>query len=137
MSNTPTGYRFRLGNIRGAKLTPEQVVEIRERYWRGMESQGALCRAYGVSKETIGRVVRGETFQEYGGPVPGGREKPPAQELAEAAEDHAALSAPEPDGAAIAASLAKLNTLLPPDKQVGGEPAGEPPALPGDNDHDH
>jgi hypothetical protein len=130
--------KFRLGNIRNAKLTPEEVVEIRERYWHGMESQGALCRAYNVSRDTIGRVVRGESFQEYGGPVPGGREKPAAQRLAEAGEDRALMNdAPEPDGAAIAASLAKLNTLLPPDKQVGGEPAGETPTLPGDNDHDH
>ena len=126
--------KFHLSNLRGAKLTPDQVTRIRERYWNNMESQSALCREYGVSKETIGRVVRGETFQNVPGPVPGGRQKPEAQVLLESAQDHAAMSsAPEPDGAAIAASLAKLNTLLPLDRQIGGEPAGETPALPGDD----
>jgi hypothetical protein len=135
--------KFRLGNLRAAKLTPEEVVEIRERYWQDGETQSSLCHKYGVTIGTIGRVVRGETFQDYGGPVPYSREKPAAQRLAEAGEDRALMSnAPKPDDAAIAASIAKTIQFIekPPDRQIGGEPApdgakpaGETPALAGDN----
>jgi transcriptional regulator with XRE-family HTH domain len=48
-------------------LEPGQVLEIRERYSQG-ETQGSLCRAFGVSIGTIGRIVRGETWNQYQGP---------------------------------------------------------------------
>lgn len=40
-----------------AKLTDEQVREIRERYSRG-EVQTALARAFGVNQTTISLIVR-------------------------------------------------------------------------------
>ena len=42
-----------------AKLTDEQVREIRERYSRG-EVQTSLARHYGVNQTTISRIVRRE-----------------------------------------------------------------------------
>ena len=126
---------FRPGNTRNAKLMPADVLEIRELYWQQNWTQGALARRYHVNVMTIGRIVRGETWQHLGGVGyhAAATEAPVEQRLYEAAEDqHALGAAPEPDGAAIAASLAKLNTLLPPDKQVGGEPAPDG-AKPGDD----
>lgn len=48
------------GNTRAAKLTNAQVMEVRQRYAEG-ETQGALCRAFGMSVVQIGRIVRGES----------------------------------------------------------------------------
>jgi hypothetical protein len=132
--------KFRIGNVRAAKLTPEAVLEIRELYWQQNWTQGALARRFNVSIITIGRIVRGESWQKYPGVgYHEGADEPPAeQRLHEAAIDQMIMAgAPEPNEAEVAASFAKLNTLLPPDKQVGGEPAGETPVLLGDNDHDH
>lgn len=53
---------FRFKNTAAARLTPGQVVEIRERYAEG-ESQAALSRAFQVSVNQIGRIVRGESWQ--------------------------------------------------------------------------
>lgn len=44
-------------------LTPAQVAEIHRRYAMGA-SQGALAREFRVSVMTIGRLVRGETYQD-------------------------------------------------------------------------
>lgn len=46
------------------KLSAEQVQEIRARYQAGGVSYRTLAAKYGVSKETIGAVVRRETWQE-------------------------------------------------------------------------
>lgn len=59
--------KFGRFNTRAAVLTPEQVLEIRERYSQG-ETQGSLCRAFSVSIGTIGRIVRGETWNQHAGP---------------------------------------------------------------------
>ena len=53
--------KFGKGNIKAGKLTLSQVGEIRRAYAEGV-TQGALCRYYGVSIGTIGRIVRGETW---------------------------------------------------------------------------
>ena len=54
--------KFWLGNTKGSTLTPEQVMDIRLRYAQGNISQGALAREYRVTINTIGRIVRGESW---------------------------------------------------------------------------
>jgi uncharacterized protein YjcR len=54
---------FSRGNRRGAKLSPGQVLELREAYAAG-ETQGSLARKYGVSVGQVGRIVRGESWGE-------------------------------------------------------------------------
>jgi len=53
--------KFTKGNAARSKLTHEQVWAIRERYQQGGITQAALARQYGVTAETVGRIVRGET----------------------------------------------------------------------------
>lgn len=48
------------------KLTAEAVADIRKLYGEGA-TQGALSRYYGVSIGQIGRIVRGESWQEGAG----------------------------------------------------------------------
>lgn len=60
---------FRKGNITRATLTPEEVLRIREDYASGEWSQGALARRHLVGVGTIGRIVRGESWQQYRRPV--------------------------------------------------------------------
>jgi len=55
---------FSRRNIASAKLTPQSVLEIRQLYNDGW-SQGRLARHFHVSVITIGRVVRGESWQQY------------------------------------------------------------------------
>lgn len=59
--------KFERNHTKAAKLTGEQVQQIRQRYDDG-ESQSALCRSYGVSIGQIGRIVRRESWQGIGGP---------------------------------------------------------------------
>jgi len=51
------------------KLTPELVLEIRERYEAGGENTSELAREYGVSQTTISEVVRGLLWRHVGGPI--------------------------------------------------------------------
>jgi hypothetical protein len=100
--------------IRNAKLTPTQVLEIREKYWQQHYTQGALCREYEVSVVTIGRIVRGESWKAQGGPGyhANATERPAEQNLRESAEDHAIMAgSAKPSEAEIQASLAKLSKL--------------------------
>lgn len=57
------GHPFQRGNNKAAKLTGEQVIEIRERYAteRGL-SQPMLAREFGVSVNTIAKVVNGTSW---------------------------------------------------------------------------
>jgi hypothetical protein len=56
--------QFRKGNVRASKLTPERVADIRAKYAAGW-TQGRLARENQVSIGTIGRIVRGESWQAY------------------------------------------------------------------------
>lgn len=56
------------GNPRSAKVTPDQVLNIRRRYTQG-ETQSILARDYGLSVGQIGRIVRNEAHQNLD-PVP-------------------------------------------------------------------
>lgn len=55
---------FSRSNIRAAKLTPSLVLEIRQKYATGT-SQAALSREYGVGVGQVGRIVRGEAWQQF------------------------------------------------------------------------
>jgi len=48
-------------NTAAAKITPGQVMEVRERYAAGA-TQGALAREFQMSVGQIGRIVRGESW---------------------------------------------------------------------------
>ncbi len=49
-----------------ARLTWEQVTEIRRRFQAGETNKSALAREYGVAQPTIGRVVSGKGWTESG-----------------------------------------------------------------------
>src|ERR1017187_2812252 len=49
-------------------LTEKQVIEIRVRYAAG-EPSTLLAAEYGVSRATIGNIVRGERWRHVGGPI--------------------------------------------------------------------
>jgi len=59
---------FSKGHNASAKLTAEQVWQIRERYMAGGCTQASLCREYNVTIMTIGRIIRGETWQGLAAP---------------------------------------------------------------------
>lgn len=46
-----------------ARLTPEQVREIRRRGGRGKETSFVLAAEFGVNRSHISRIVRGETWE--------------------------------------------------------------------------
>jgi hypothetical protein len=54
---------FRQGNQRAAKLTAQGVLEIYRRSAAG-ESQAAISREMQISVGQVGRIVRGEVWQE-------------------------------------------------------------------------
>ena len=54
---------FQRGNVKGHKLTYQQVADIRLQYARGA-TQGALARQYKMSAVQIGRIVRGESWHQ-------------------------------------------------------------------------
>jgi len=85
--------REQRGNV---KLTKDDILNIRAAYHEG-RTQRELCQLYHVSITTIGRVVRGETWQWLGekgeGSAPyDGRPRGPGP-LTQAQEQDAVLSA--------------------------------------------
>jgi len=60
-------------------LDDETVIEIRRRYYREDITYKALGKEYGVSKELIGRVVRGDTREDLPLWPPYGQRKLPAK----------------------------------------------------------
>ncbi len=55
---------FNRHNNRAAKVTHTIVLEMRERYALGW-SQGRLAREYHLSVGQVGRIVRGESWQQF------------------------------------------------------------------------
>jgi hypothetical protein len=55
---------LRSGNSRAAKMTPMNILEIREKYAAG-RTQGSLAREFGISVGQIGRIVRNESWQQF------------------------------------------------------------------------
>ena len=51
------------------KLTPHQVIEIRELYAAGEITQEALAALFKVSTGTISRIVTGSSWAFVGGPI--------------------------------------------------------------------
>jgi hypothetical protein len=51
-------------NTRAAKLKPMDVLNIRQMYADGW-TQSRLSRTYGISIGQIGRIVRGESWQQF------------------------------------------------------------------------
>lgn len=51
-------------NRKASKLSIPEVIEIRELYRKGRISQGELSRRFQVSIVQIGRIVRGEVWQQ-------------------------------------------------------------------------
>ena len=52
-----------------AKLSPENVLEIRCAYAAGRESAAALARRFGVTWATIQGATSGRSWKQVGGPV--------------------------------------------------------------------
>jgi hypothetical protein len=50
---------------RAAKISPANAIEIREKYAQGW-TQGRLSREFKLSVGQIGRIVRGESWQQFG-----------------------------------------------------------------------
>lgn len=55
---------FQRNNRRASKLSVPEVEEIRYLYQQGKLTQGDLSRRFGVSVVQIGRIVRGEVWQQ-------------------------------------------------------------------------
>ena len=55
---------FQKSNRRASKLSVPEVQEIRHLYNQGRLTQGDLSRRFGVSVIQIGRIVRGEVWQQ-------------------------------------------------------------------------
>lgn len=62
--------KFYKRNSRAAKATPEIVQQIRQLYASGRYTQGQLSRAFHISVNQIGRIVRGESWQSMPLPEP-------------------------------------------------------------------
>ena len=112
---------FPKGNTRAAKLTGEQVMNIRGRYARGGVTQGELCREYRVSINTIARIVNGQSWA--GLPIPLSERELQASQ-ARLAQKLGVGSAPEPTASELRAQLAEgsLEELL---KREALKDAGE------------
>lgn len=120
---------FSRGNVRAGKLTPETVMEIREEYNRGV-TQGYLARKHHVSVITIGRIVRGETWQDYPGPGEhrGATERTVERCLHNAAEDRQIMEQIAASAGADTAAAASLRKLLEMGVEVTRGEAAAPPA---------
>lgn len=56
--------KFGQNHTKAAKLSAEQVRQIRELYANSSASQGQLARDFGISIGQIGRIIRGEAWQQ-------------------------------------------------------------------------
>lgn len=66
--------RVYTGSRKGrAKVTPEQVVEIREKFATGEWTCNDLAEKYRLSAATIRLIVKGKIWQDVGGPIHVGR----------------------------------------------------------------
>lgn len=50
-----------------AKLTPEQVIEIRIRYADGNESMREIAEAYGIGHDAVFNIINGYTWRQLPG----------------------------------------------------------------------
>ena len=105
--------KFSRHNSRASKLTAEQVVEIRNKYWKENWTQARLARFYGVTEGTVGRIVRGTSWQAFGGPGThaGAAEQTELQAEIELAAQNAALHNDGPPSAEAQAALARIMAM--------------------------
>lgn len=54
--------------VRGFRLTPEQVVQIREDAAQGIR-QVLIAKRFGVRRQTISQIVWGDIWADVGGPI--------------------------------------------------------------------
>jgi hypothetical protein len=92
--------KFTKGNVQAKRLTAEKVLEIRLKYSEG-QSQGSLAREYEVSVGQVGRIVRGEVWQNF-------QQVEPTQAI----EERLAMMQSKPSDKKINESLAKLAAKL-------------------------
>lgn len=52
-----------------SKLTDNEVAQIRLAYSKGGYTQAALAERFGVSHQTVSRIIRGDRRQKQGGPT--------------------------------------------------------------------
>ena len=71
--------KFTPGNTRAARISNEQVLELRRLYFDENWSQARLARHYQVNVNTIGRIVRGESRQRV--PMPSAKPEEIAERL--------------------------------------------------------
>lgn len=120
--------KFTPGHKRAAKLTALEVIAIREKYWQQGYTQGQLAREYHVGTAQIGKIVRGEAWQDLGGVGyhTNAEEAPAEQRLRESAEDTLILqSAPTVSEQEVQASLARLMGKLELKDECPPVPTGE------------
>jgi len=106
--------KFHRHHTKAAKLTAEKVLEIRRLYHEENRTQASLAREFEVTDGTIGRIVRGTSWQAYGGPGQheGAQQEQESALLHDAALQRAAIeNALSADDPRILASLAKLANL--------------------------
>lgn len=72
------------GSERNRVLSPEEVVWARSQYAARAVSAAGLARQWGMSAESVRRMLRGETYSNVGQSLP--RETLPEPELPAAAE---------------------------------------------------
>lgn len=61
--------KFTYRNNKAAKVTAPLVIEMRARWARGNVTQAQLCREYGLSVVQMGRILRGESWQNVAMPL--------------------------------------------------------------------
>jgi hypothetical protein len=105
---------FSKHNVRASKLTPEMVIWGREQYrlhleTRGMEGMNMrqLANLQQVSRETVARYIRGESWQ---GLEQGLNNL--AEQRDQIAQRMAPVLAPSTESAEIQGSLARLSRLI-------------------------
>lgn len=97
-----------------AKLTAAAVVKIREAYASGASTTFDLAARYGVSYQTISKIVRGRLWLSAGGPITtnairrnGGDTRSPAAQAGRAPRPRAKAAAPAP-------AIVKVTISVPP-----------------------
>lgn len=89
-----------------AEFTRDEVLDLRDKYKRGMLDVRDAANYYRVSPETIRRAARGDTYREVGG----FEEKPADRRYARVREEVKTNGAVV--GNAVQTSLGKLQELL-------------------------
>jgi DNA-binding XRE family transcriptional regulator len=99
----------------GAKLTDNQIAQIRLAYDRGGYTQAQLAERFGVSHQAVSKIVRGQRRSKQGGPTK-------TEDLRHAGEQDPVTGRFRPKAAtrrAIVRAAAEIGKALPPAGQKG------------------